>query len=607
MQKLDTAALTGEIKAIVQKEGNSKTKLVNVVRQVQLAYGHVSDEMVDIIAKELSIERIEVEGVRSFYHFLSFNGKGSNAIYLNNSAVSEMMGCEKVAEAFEKAAGIKFGETTADGLLSLNLTSCIGMSDQEPAALVGDVPFTQLDEDKAKAIVDGLKAGKSPQQMVDEMGYGDGNNAGSFIKSMVKNNLNKKGEVLFAEMDRGAAIKKAVTMSQDDVIEEVKVAKLRGRGGAGFPTGMKWDFCKRAQGNKHYVFCNADEGEPGTFTDRVLLTETPDLVFEGMTVAGYAIGSDEGVLYLRHEYSYLVAFLEDVLAKRRADGLLGNNIAGKDGFGFDIRIQLGAGAYICGEESALINSTEGKRGEPRDRPPFPVQAGYLGQPTLVNNVETLAAAARAVEKGGEWFAGIGTSISSGTKLLSISGDCVRPGIYELPMGITLRALLHAVGADDAKAVQVGGPSGTCVNSEDFDRRICYDDLSTGGAMMVFGPERDLIKIVRNFVNFFEEESCGWCVPCRVGNRLLLDKLDKILAGNGTRSDLTELESWGNIIKSSARCGLGQTSPNPILTTLANFRSVYEERIKEDEFLTGFNLQQSVAEALEESGRTATFE
>ena len=231
--------------------------------------------------------------MRSFYHFLTFDGKGKYPIYLNNSAVSEMMGCGKVAEAFEKATGVKFGQASADGLFSLNLTSCIGMSDQEPAALIGDVPFTLLDENKAVAIINGLKAGKSPQQLVDEIGYGDGNNASPLIKSMVKNNLNKKGEVLFSAMDRGAAIKKAVTMTPDDVIEEVKVAKLRGRGGAGFPTGMKWDFCKRAKGDKHYVFCNADEGEPGTFTDRVLLTETPDLVFEGMTVAGYAIGSDE--------------------------------------------------------------------------------------------------------------------------------------------------------------------------------------------------------------------------------------------------------------------------------------------------------------------------
>jgi len=427
------------------------------------------------------------------------------------------------------------------------------------------------------------------------------------VRSMVNNNLKKKGPVLFAEMETGTAIRKAVSMTPEKVIEVVKESRLRGRGGAGFPTGMKWDFCRRASQEPRYVFCNADEGEPGTFTDRVLLTENPGLMFDGMTVAGYAIGAPKGILYLRQEYQYLFAFLEDMLEKRRKAGLLGKDVAGKKGFDFDIRIQLGAGAYICGEESALINSTEGKRGEPRDRPPFPVQSGYLGKPTLVNNVETLAAAARVVEKGAEWFISFGSGLSTGTKLISISGDCKRPGVYELSMGLPVRMILSVVGAEDTKAVQVGGPSGIFIAEKEFDRKICYDDLSTGGAMIVIGAGRDILKIVHNFTCFFEEESCGWCVPCRVGTKLLKNKLEKILAGNGTRSDLDEIEQWGKIVRITSRCGLGQTAANPILTSLANFREVYDDKIKEDEYLTGFDLAAAVADACEATGRNPNLE
>ena len=607
MQEIDPEVLAGEIKAIAATEGNRRTRLINVVRKVQQSYGQVSDEMIDLIAEALGMERIEVEGVVSFYHFLSKEKVGRHPIYLNNSAVSEMMGFEEVARAFKEAAGIDFGETSPDGLFSLHKTSCIGMSDQEPAALIDNLPFTSLTVEKARKIIEGLKKGKSAEGLVKEFGYGNGNNAHPMVRSMVKNNLKKKGPVLFAEMETGTAIRKAVSMTPEKVIEVVKESRLRGRGGAGFPTGMKWDFCRRASQEPRYVFCNADEGEPGTFTDRVLLTENPDLVFDGMTVAGYAIGSPKGILYLRQEYQYLFAFLEDMLEKRRKAGLLGKDVAGKKGFDFDIRIQLGAGAYICGEESALLNSTEGKRGEPRDRPPFPVQSGYLGKPTLVNNVETLAAAARVVEKGSEWFISLGSGLSTGTKLISVSGDCKRPGVYELSMGLPVRMILSVVGAEDTKAVQVGGPSGIFIAEKEFDRKICYDDLSTGGAMIVIGAGRDILKIVHNFTCFFEEESCGWCVPCRVGTKLLKNKLEKILAGNGTRSDLDEIEQWGKIVRITSRCGLGQTAANPILTSLANFREVYDDKIKEDEYLTGFDLAAVVADACEATGRNPNLE
>jgi [NiFe] hydrogenase diaphorase moiety large subunit len=607
MQEIDPKVLAGEIKAIAATEGNRRTRLINVVRKVQQSYGQVSDAMIDLIAEALGMERIEVEGVVSFYHFLSKEKVGRHPIYLNNSAVSEMMGFEEVARAFKEAAGIDFDETSPDGLFSLHKTSCIGMSDQEPAALIDNLPFTSLTVEKVRKIIEGLKKGKSAEDLVKEFGYGNGNNAHPMVRSMVKNNLKKKGPVLFAEMETGAAIRKAVLMTPEKVIEVVKESRLRGRGGAGFPTGMKWDFCRRASQEPRYVFCNADEGEPGTFTDRVLLTENPDLVFDGMTVAGYAIGSPKGILYLRQEYQYLFAFLEDMLEKRRKSGLLGKDVAGKKGFDFDIRIQLGAGAYICGEESALINSTEGKRGEPRDRPPFPVQSGYLGKPTLINNVETLAAAARVVEKGAEWFISFGSGLSTGTKLISVSGDCKRPGVYELSMGLPVRMILSVVGAEDTKAVQVGGPSGTFIAEKEFDRKICYDDLSTSGAMIVIGAGRDILKIVHNFTCFFEEESCGWCVPCRVGTKLLKNKLEKILAGNGTRSDLDEIEQWGKIVRITSRCGLGQTAANPILTSLTNFREVYDDKIKEDEYLTGFDLAAAVVDACEATGRNPNLE
>jgi [NiFe] hydrogenase diaphorase moiety large subunit len=388
------------------------------------------------------------------------------------------------------------------------------------------------------------------------------------------------------------------------VIRDMKTSRLRGRGGAGFPTGMKWDFTRAADGDQKYVVCNADEGEPGTFKDRVMLTQRADLLFEGMAIAGYAVGADTGILYLRAEYAYLRAFLESVLEKRRAAGLLGKAVCGKDGFDFDLRIQMGAGAYVCGEETALLSSCEGLRGDPKNRPPFPAQKGYLGCPTTVNNVETLCCAARICEMGPGWFAGMGSKGSPGTKLLSISGDCHRPGVYEVPFGITLRKVLEMCGGSDAAAVQVSGPSGQMVGPDAFDRTLCYDDLACGGSVMVFGPERNLLKVVDKFLDFFIEESCGYCTPCRVGNVLLKERVGKILDGKGEPGDLEYLESLGKTIKTASRCGLGQTSPNPVLTTLANMRSQYEDLLKEPEpgMQPTFDLQAAVADAEGLAGR-----
>ncbi len=590
------------IKNICREYGNNRTRMMDIVRAVQEKFGCVSSQALDTIARETATHRVEVEGVVTFYSFFSTKPKGKVVIRLCNDVVDRMMGLAAVAEAFEKELGIGFGQTTKDGQITLEYTACIGLSDQAPAALINDVPVTYLTPEKVKAVVKVLKDTGDPRALVNV--YGDGNNAHPLVRSMVLNNIRKRGPVIFADLEEGAAIKKALEMSPKEVINEVKNARLRGRGGAGFPTGMKWEFTRAALGDRRYVVCNADEGEPGTFKDRVILTECPDLLFEGMTIAGYAIGAEMGILYLRGEYAYLQQLLDSVLAKRREHGLLGKNVAGKQGFHFDIRIQMGAGAYVCGEETALLSSAEGQRGEPRQRPPFPAQKGYLQAPTVINNVETFCCAARILDKGASWFAAMGSKGSPGTKLLSVSGDCKKPGVYELPYGITITELLAEVAGEGAKAVQIGGPSGQCIGPKLCSRTVCYDDLATGGAVVVFGPQRDILEVAHGYMDFFVDESCGWCTPCRVGNVLLKNKLEQIIAGQGTPDDLTYLKELGETVKTTSRCGLGQTSPNPILTTLANFREDYEKRVKpaKDGLQPTFDLRASVSDAVQIAGR-----
>ena len=368
--------------------------------------------------------------------------------------------------------------------------------------------------------------------------------------------------VILGPYTSGTAVDKALAMRRSDLVMTIRESGLRGRGGAGFPTGTKWMLAAAATGDEKYIICNADEGEPGTFKDRVILQDYPELVFEGMVAAGYAVGAKEGYVYLRGEYRYMLKELEEVLANMRSQGRLGENIGGREDFDFDIHMHMGSGAYVCGEESALIESMEGRRGEPRIRPPFPVVAGYLGKPTVVNNVETFALVTRILEHGTDWFGGLGTEDSAGPKLYSVSGDVESPGVYELPMGITVNELLDHVGGTDAKAVQIGGASGTMVTRKDFERRIAFEDISTGGSVIVFGPDRDLLGVLENFLEFFAEESCGQCTPCRLGTVRLLEGVRDVRAGamNGERLDGLRLLADSMAI--SAKCGLGQSCNSP---------------------------------------------
>ncbi len=382
---------------------------------------------------------------------------------------------------------------------------------------------------------------------------------------------NRFGPVIFSKYERGSAIERALAMSREDILFELKNSGLKGRGGAGFPTSTKWMLTAAAISDKKYLICNADEGEPGTFKDRVLLIEYPELVFDAMVVGGYTIGATEGIVYLRGEYEYLLDPLNDYLNGMRKDNLLGENILGKKGFNFDIRIFLGEGSYVCGEETALIESLEGHRGEARNRPPYPVNTGFMGKPTCVNNVETLATISHIIVKGSEWYKNFGTSKSKGTKLFSISGDCEKPGVYELEWGMKISDVLKLVGAKDTKAVQIGGASGVCLNSSQFDRTLAYEDVPTGGSIIIFNKKRSMLKVLKNFMEFFVEESCGQCTPCRIGNVKLLEAVKMIEENKLTFGYLKKLKELAETMKIASKCGLGQSSPNPFLSIIENFK------------------------------------
>ncbi len=592
-----------QIKKIVSKYGNDRTRLMDMLIDIQVDAGYIPAGAIPVIAQMTDTSQAFVEQTASFYHFFRREPSGKYTIFLNNSVVANMMGREQVAKTFEEEAGCSFGEVSEDGLIGLFDTACIGMSDQEPAALINGKVFTRLTPFRVREIVRNIRKGK-PLDELSTSGYGGGMNASPLIRAEVRNNVQRQGPILENNYTPGTVLKEKLNLlTGEEVIWEIKLSEIRGRGGAGFPTGLKWEFCRKAKGDKKYIFCNADEGEPGTFKDRVLLTEHPQLMFEGMALAAYAVGASEGILYIRYEYKYLEKYLNNVLKEMRNKNLLGKDIAGIEGFNFDIRIQYGAGAYVCGEESALLESAEGKRGEPRFKPPFPVEKGYLGYPTIINNVETLCTAVKIIHFGSEWYRSLGTQESRGTKILSISGDCRFPGIYEMEWGYTIRDILDMAGAYNVQAVQVGGPSGTLIGPEEFDRTICYSDLATGGSFIIFDKTRNILEdVVLNFMEFFIEESCGSCVPCRNIPYLLKQKLEKILSGHGVWKDLEDMEQWSSIMQIN-RCGLGQTAANPVRSSLKNFRAYYEEKIqKGKQFDEGFNLEKAVAESCKAVGR-----
>ncbi len=528
-------------------------------------------------------------------------------------------GCTAVGSTLVQEAFVR--ELAARGLeeqVSVRSTGCHGFCEKGPVVVIlpSKVFYASVQPEQVPAIVEKtVLAG----EVIEELLYVDPASKQRIVHDHEVPFYAKQSRIVlrlnglisptdlehYLVHDGYAAAAKALTeMRPDEVIQEVQQAGLRGRGGAGFSTGLKWSFCRKASGSQKYLICNADEGDPGAFMDRSVLEGTPHAVIEGMIIAGYAIGATRGIIYVRAEYPLAVRTSRIVLDQARQAGLLGENILGS-GFNFDIEVREGAGAFVCGEETALIASLEGERGMPRPRPPFPAQSGYRGQPTNINNVETLANVPVIILKGSEWYSAIGTEKSKGTKIFALAGKVNNTGLVEVPMGATLRQIVFDIGGGIPKnrrfkAAQMGGPSGGCVPARFLDLPIDYESVKEIGAIMgsggliVMDENTCVVDIARYFLEFVQKESCGKCAPCRVGTHHMLDILTRICNGQGREGDIELLEELGAAVKQGSLCGLGQTAPNPVLSTIRYFREEYEEHIRQR------RCRASVCEALVEA-------
>ena len=563
------------------------TRLLHLLREIQARYHHIPSAAIEQLAELLTISRTHIIGVIEFYSFFHLTPRGHYELLVSDSITDHMLGKIPLLDYLSTKLEVAVGQVRNDGLVSLDNTSCTGMCDQGPAGLINGYALTHLSYARIDQLSDLINQQIPLDKWPTEL-------------FLVEDNIQKTDLLLNNPIQIGAALIAMFNRGTQETLAEINLSELRGRGGAGYKTAWKWHLCYEGpeddafcdvatqRQQPRYVVCNADEGEPGTFKDRVLLNSYAHQVLEGMTLCAAIIGAEQGFLYLRGEYLFLYEKLQNTLKERREAGLLGQNILNK-GLNFDIEICLGAGAYICGEESALIESLEGKMGIPRNRPPYPVTQGYLGKPTVVNNVETFLAAASISVHGGEWFAAIGTEKSKGTKLLSICGDCDRPGIYEYPFGTTVQTILHDCGASEVLGIQIGGPSGIFISNHEFERQLGFEDLATGGSFIIFNKHRNILDIVNNFTHFFAHESCGFCTPCRVGTSLLKNQLTKIIEGHGSAGDVVALEELCQIIKKQSHCGLGQTAANPVLTTLSRYPELYHQLLKKISYEPGFDL------------------
>ncbi len=561
-----------ELEAILAEEQHNPHYILQMLRRVQEKENYISPQTMTFFSEKLNIPLTKIQGIVSFYSLLRTSPCDYNILFSDN-IIERLQGKEQLMQQLMSNLGVQLGETRADQRVCINNTSCIGMSDQGISALVNGLTITNLNQQRISEMVDLIEKKIPVSQWSSDW----------FV---VKDNIHRKDQLLNTDFVAGSVLERVKNQTPDQIMETLKVATIRGCGGAGFPLDNKWNFCRQTPADERFVVCNADEGEPGTFKDRVLLQSYADIVFEGMTVCAKVIGAKQGFLYLRGEYQYLLSQLEKILEKRREKNLLGKSILGDSNFDFEIKIFMGAGAYICGAETALIESLHGNRGVPRRRLPYPVHQGYNKKPTVVNNVETFCSAIKALEIGVENFVKIGTLRSRGTKLLSISGDCEKAGVYEFPYGVSLREVLETCGANisDIQMVQNSGPAGNSLSCEDLDRQFAFEDINTTGSIMIFNKDRDLLEIIQNFADFFVHESCGFCTPCRVGTSIIKNLVHKVRKGRGSNVDLKEMQDLSVLIRNAAHCGLGMTATNHISDTLKKFPEVYRSRLHNSESL-----------------------
>ena len=578
------------VTGLLTSRGHAPELLLQHLIAIQQACSHVPESAVDLLSQAMGVTRSRIRACIDFYAFLHARPRGDYDILFSDNITDRMAGSEALRDQLTTRLGVRLDQTRGDGRVTVGLTSCTGMGDQGPAILVNGLAVTALTAARVDRIADLVEAGVPLEHWPPEL----------FI---VQDNIHRAGDLLRNAERTRPDLERFLALGPQAALGELEASVLRGRGGAGFTTALKWRICRDSPSDARFVVCNADEGEPGTFKDRVLLARYPDLIFKGMTLCAGIIGARKGYLYLRGEYRHLLPRLHWVLAQRRERGLLGRDIGGQAGFHFDIEIHLGAGAYVCGEESALIESLEGRRGVVRKRPPYPVVSGYQGKPTVVNNVETFLAAAQIIEWGSHWFRGEGTPQSTGSKILSVSGDVARPGIYEYPFGTPVTRVLEDCGGTGAQAVQVSGAAGVTLSPPEFSRTLSFEDLPTAGSFMVLGPDRDLMDMTRNFARFFAHESCGFCTPCRVGNRLLEALVEKVAAGKASAYDLEEMRRIGDLMRQASYCGLGMTSANHVRDILDKFPATFQRRLRPgSDFTPAFDLDAALAAARAITGR-----
>ena len=583
-----------QIQAIIARHRGKPGALLPVLQEAEKILGYIPREMQDVIAMDLNVPASQVFGTMSFYSMFAWHPKSRYIVRVCQSPPCHVLGGDNMLQDLQEELGVGVGGTTPDKLFTLELSPCLGVCEVAPAMQINEVVHGNLTREKIREVLAAYRAGQEPdyrqlpystrdvrqfKQGPDELVLLD--KVGLIDPGKIEDYLQRGGY--------GALQKALATMTPEEVIEEVKTSGLRGRGGAGFPTGLKWSFTRPLAASPKYIICNADEGEPGTCKDRYLLEGDPHKVLEGMALAGYAVGASQGYIYCRGEYFLSRHRLEEAVAQAAARGFLGERLFGSD-FSFTVEVRAGAGSYVCGEETALIESLEGKRGFPRLKPPFPGGAGLLKQPTVVNNVETLACIPAIIDRGGAWYKSLGTPDTPGTKIYQIIGHVQTPQLVEVQVGLSLRELLEVYGGglrpgSTFKMCQTGGASGGLVTAAALDTPLDFGSLAAAGGalgsgtMLVMDESVCVVDFLKSVAAFFAHESCGQCTPCREGTYWLLETITRLSQGRGQEGDLAFLEKLATNLMDASFCPLGQSAPIPLLSALRHFREEMVEHLQ----------------------------